>query len=65
MRKPRINPHQLVDRLEKKYQKKTRFQKYKSITNFIRQTILPERNVSMHRFKNNPTDIFDYEYIEP
>jgi len=63
MRKTRINPHQLVDRLEKKYQKKTRFQRYKTITNYFRQTVFHDRSTRASRSSNDSPDIFDYEYI--
>lgn len=39
MVKTQTTPHQLVDRLEKKYQKKLRIQKHKSITQSLRQTL--------------------------
>jgi hypothetical protein len=51
MVKTQTTPHQLVDRLEKKYQKKLRIQKYKSVTQNLRQTL--------SRVSGQRTDDFD------
>lgn len=62
MVKAHINPHKLVDRLEKKYQKKTRFQKFKSITNYFRQTIFKVQDEPTKEVENDLQDMLDYEY---
>lgn len=65
MRKTHINPHQLVERLEKKYQKKTRFQKYRNITNYFRQTVFKAEMTSSRRHRSDARELFDYEYTSP
>jgi hypothetical protein len=66
MRKTQTNPRKLVDRLEKKYQKKIRFQKYKSFSKQFRQSLSTVRGVSARNLKDDAWDMFninDYEYI--
>lgn len=62
MRKTHVNPRKLVDRLEKKYQKKTRFQIYKDVTHYFRETIFTAEKPQV-RHDDKDSDIVDYEYI--
>lgn len=66
MRKKSVSPRELVDRLEQKYQKKVRFQKYKSFTKHLRQGLSQAQGMSVKNFRDDPFEMFginDYEYI--
>lgn len=67
MRKTYEPSHNLVDRLEKKYQKKIRFQKYKSFTRQFRQHLSRVQGMPAGALDEDDTlDMFhmqDYEYI--
>jgi len=67
MRKTHDATHHLVERLEKKYQKKIRFQKYKSFTRQFRQQLSKVQGVPVGALDEDESlDMFsirDYEYI--
>lgn len=65
MRETTISPHELIDRLEKKYERKIRFQKYKTITKQFRQKLSSFRGVATEEVDEDTFDVFrfnDYEY---
>lgn len=66
MRKTQSNPQELVDRLEKKYQKKVRFEKYRSFARHFRQDTSNVQDTSGGAAEDNSLDVFSvwgYEYI--
>lgn len=65
MREVSMSPRELVDRLEKKYERKIRFQKYKTITKQFRQKLSGFRGIRAEELTEDTFDIFrfnDYEY---
>lgn len=65
MTKTTVSPHELVDRLERKYERKIRFQKYKTITKQFRQKLSSLRGIPAEDLEEDSFDIFkfnDYEY---
>lgn len=66
MRKTQSDPRKLVDRLEKKYQKKVRFEKYKSFARNFRQNASRVQGVPVAALDDESLDMFNirgYEYI--
>lgn len=67
MRKTYEPSHNFVDRLEKKYQKKIRFQKYKNFTRQFRQHLSRVQGIPVGALdEEEMLDMFriqDYEYI--
>lgn len=58
--------HAIVDRLEKKYQKKIRFEKYKSFTRQFRQHLSKAQGTSVDDIEGEALEMFNvrsYEYI--
>lgn len=65
MRKTHPSPQMLVDRLEKKYQRKIRFQKYQALSKRFRQRLSAIAGVSANQLDEDSFDMFsfnDYEY---
>lgn len=66
MRKTNVSPQMVVDRLEKKYQRKIRFQKYKNVTKQLRQKLMNVRGTAPEELDNESFNMFsftDYKYI--
>ena len=66
MKKTFAASHNVVERLEKKYQKKIRFQKYKSFTKQMRQHLSRTQGGSVDDLEDEAFDIMNirgYEYI--
>lgn len=66
MRKIQQTSHELIERLEKKYQKKLRIQKYKSINRDIRQLLTGTSGTSVDdidEISPELQDIGGYEYL--
>lgn len=66
MRKTNVSPQMVVDRLEKKYQRKIRFQKYKNVTKQLRQKLMNVRGIAPEELDNESFNMFsftDYKYI--
>lgn len=66
MKKTFATPHSVVERLEKKYQKKIRFQKYKSFTKHMRQHLSRAQGSSVDDMEDEVFEIMNirgYEYI--
>jgi hypothetical protein len=66
MKKTFAASHSVVERLEKKYQKKIRFQKYKSFTKQMRQQLSRAQGSPVDDMGDEAFDIMNirgYEYI--
>lgn len=66
MRKTQSNPHAFVEKLEQKYQKKVRFQKYKSFAKHIRQDLSRVQGTPVDKLEDETLEMFNirgYEYI--
>jgi hypothetical protein len=66
MIKTNVPPQMVVDRLEKKYQRKIRFQKYKNATKQLRQKLMSVRGTAPEELDDDSFSIFnftDYKYI--
>lgn len=68
MAKTHLNPHQLLDRLEEKYQQKLHFQHYENIADGIRRTLFKttqhETNRKLMTRTDDLTDVLGYELAE-